>query len=73
MDTLGPLTTPVAETLADLGDRRAVERILVAEFGTEEGRRAFHRWRLFFLACAELFGFRHGQEWLVSHYLFERP
>ena len=35
-------------------------------------RRQLARWRIFFLACAELFGFAGGGEWFVSQYRLAR-
>jgi cyclopropane-fatty-acyl-phospholipid synthase len=60
--------------LANLDARRAqVLPLLAATYGPAEASQWLQRWRIFFMACAELFGSRNGQEWWVSHYLFERP
>jgi cyclopropane-fatty-acyl-phospholipid synthase len=48
---------------------RDVMTVLTAAYGAD-ARRRFQRWRVFFLACAELFGYREGTEWLVAHYRF---
>ena len=47
--------------------------ILASTYGAENVVMWRNRWRIFYLACAELFGLKNGQEWWVSHYLFERP
>lgn len=41
-------------------------------YGVDDASRWFQRWRIFFLSCAELFGFREGDEWWVGHYRFRR-
>jgi cyclopropane-fatty-acyl-phospholipid synthase len=54
-------------------ERSRVLPVLAATYGAAEARRWWVYWRVFFMSCAELFGYDAGREWLVSHYLFERP
>jgi cyclopropane-fatty-acyl-phospholipid synthase len=44
--------------------------ILASTYGAAQAELWFQRWRMFFMACEEMFGFRSGQEWWVAHYLF---
>jgi cyclopropane-fatty-acyl-phospholipid synthase len=52
--------------------RDAVMAALRQAYGANAGL-WFQRWRMFWMACAELFGYAGGQEWLVAHYRFARP
>lgn len=51
-------------------NRDEVMKVLSQTYGEQEAARWFHRWRMFFMACSELFGFEKGNQWGVSHYLF---
>jgi cyclopropane-fatty-acyl-phospholipid synthase len=53
--------------------REAVLRVLRETYGPGEEGRWWARWRVFFLACAELFAWHSGEEWRVTHVLFEKP
>jgi cyclopropane-fatty-acyl-phospholipid synthase len=46
--------------------------LLAGVYGRDQAARWLMRWRIFFMSCAELFGFNGGNEWWVAHYLFER-
>ena len=47
--------------------------VLVATYGQANALKWLVNWRLFFLACSELFAYGGGKEWVVSHYLMEKP
>lgn len=47
--------------------------IFVETYGIGQAPIWWVRWRVFFMACAELFGYDQGTEWFVGHYRFERP
>ena len=57
--------------LANMDANEKEIRPLFAQiYGADNATRWWVYWRVFYMACAELWGFRNGEEWLVSHYLF---
>lgn len=42
-------------------------------YGQNAAATWFHRWQIFYMACAELFAYENGETWGVSHYVFEKP
>jgi cyclopropane-fatty-acyl-phospholipid synthase len=60
--------------LANMDAHRVeIEPILSETYGKDQVRRWRVYWRVFFMSCAELWNYAGGREWLVSHYLFEKP
>jgi len=51
----------------------ALTRLLDEIYGKGQGKIWLQRWRMFFMACAELFNYGGGEEWFVAHYRFAKP
>jgi cyclopropane-fatty-acyl-phospholipid synthase len=41
-------------------------------YGAKDAKRWMSRWRVFFMSCEELFGYKNGEEWYVTHYLLKK-
>ena len=54
-------------------NKKVVLALFRETYRAEEAPGRFAQWRVFFMACAELFGSGRGEAWFVSHYLFEKP
>lgn len=52
--------------------KEAILQLFSETYGKKDAALWVQRWRLFFMACAELFGYRGGNEWLVAHYRFAK-
>lgn len=53
-------------------NRDQVMRVLQGVYGMVDAPVWYQRWRMFWMACAELFGYDNGNEWMVAHYRFRR-
>ena len=53
-------------------NREKILPLLKNTYGESEHKKWWAYWRVFFMACAELWGTRGGSEWMVSHYRFRR-
>ena len=52
--------------------RASILPLFESTYGRADARKWWVYWRVFFMSCAELWGYRGGEEWIVSHYLFQR-
>jgi len=55
-----------------LNERREQVMPILRDAYGDEDELWFQRWRVFFMACAEMFGFNSGNEWFVGHYLLRK-
>jgi cyclopropane-fatty-acyl-phospholipid synthase len=54
-------------------NRKEIWPLFEQTYGAANTKRWWAYWRVFYMACAELWNYRGGNEWHVSHYLFAKP
>lgn len=52
--------------------RAEVLQVLTEAYGSKDAAIWAQRWRMFWMACAELFGYASGSQWGVAHYRFAK-
>jgi cyclopropane-fatty-acyl-phospholipid synthase len=52
--------------------RSAIIPLFEKTYGKENALKWWVYWKIFYMACAELWGFDNGEEWMVCHYLFTK-
>lgn len=53
------------------GYKEPIQQLFHQFYGSKEAKKWWVYWRVFFMACAEVWGFDHGRQWIVSHYLLQ--
>jgi cyclopropane-fatty-acyl-phospholipid synthase len=52
--------------------KKEIMPIFESGYGKANALKWWVYWRIFFMSCAELWGYKNGEEWIVSHYLFRK-
>lgn len=52
--------------------KKEIIPIFIQTYGQEKALKWWVYWRIFYMACSELWGYNNGDEWMVSHYLFSK-
>ena len=51
---------------------REIRKIFGDTYGADQATKWWVYWRIFFMACSELWLTNRGEDWIVSHYLFRK-
>ena len=50
--------------------KKEIMPLFIKTYGNANALKWWVNWRIFFMACSELWKYNNGEEWIVSHYLF---